>query len=133
MSIDQHIRDLAEQGTVAALEQHLPSILAAFTQPADPDRLYTFEQAAERMSVPVSTIRARVDANELWTIRVGKHTRIPQRAISQFIESERLKAKFRRDQQTADPVGEAALEEEMNLILSPAKRGRSAKKKARRS
>jgi len=133
MSIDQHIRDLAEQGTVAALEEHLPSILAAFTQPADPDRLYTLEQAAERMSVPVSTVRARVDNGELWTVRIGKHRRVPQRAISEFIESERLKAKFRRDQQTADPIGEAGLEEEMNLILSPAKRRPTAKKKARRS
>lgn len=132
MSLDRVIRDLAEAGTVAALETHLPALLSAMTQPADPDRLYTYAGVAELWDVPESTVRARVDAGELWTVQAGKHVRIPQRAISEYIEAQRLKAKFKRDQETGAAAAAADLEAEMHLILSPARPARAAKKKARR-
>lgn len=120
MTLDKAIREQAEAGTLAALEQHLPQLLAAFTQPADPDRLYTIQETAERCSVPVSTIRARIDKGDLWTVPMGKHVRIPQRAITEFIEAQRLRQKFKRDQNTGG--AEADLDAELARALNPTRR-----------
>lgn len=126
MSLEGTIRALAEEGTVSALQEHLPKLLANAALPADPDRLYTYAQAAELMGVPESCIRERVRVGDLWVVQLGKYRRVPQRAITALIQRQELRATFRREQ---EPVSSDLDAEIDALLASPSV---SAKKKARR-
>lgn len=132
MSIDQHIRDLAEQGTVAALEEHLPSILASFTLPADPDERLTIAEAAEFLRMPEKTVRERIKDERLLAFRDGTRLYVLRRDLIAYNDALRNRAQFERDQ-SAKASAPAGVSQEVLDLLRPASPGRSAKKKARSS
>jgi excisionase family DNA binding protein len=49
------------------------------------DRLLTVEAAAERMSTKVRFIRRLVAERRIGFVRVGRHIRIPESALGEFI------------------------------------------------
>lgn len=71
MNLDHLIRNLAEEGTKAALGEYLPGILAQFIQPADPDERLTVNEAAEALRMPVKTVRQRITEGKLLAFRDG--------------------------------------------------------------
>ena len=51
------------------------------------DRLLTVEAAAERMSTKVRFIRRLIAERRIGFVRVGRHIRIPESALGEFIAS----------------------------------------------
>ncbi len=49
------------------------------------DRLLTVEAAAERMSTKVRFIRRMIAERRIGFVRVGRHIRIPESALGEFI------------------------------------------------
>jgi excisionase family DNA binding protein len=54
------------------------------------DRLLTVEAAADRMSTSVRFIRRLIAERRIEFVKVGRHVRISEAALAQFIESGRI-------------------------------------------
>ncbi|MGH3407164.1 MAG: excisionase family DNA-binding protein [Streptosporangiaceae bacterium] len=60
---------------------------ATRTQPAD--RLLTVDAAAERMSTSVRFVRRLIAERRIEFVKVGRHVRITETALADFIEAGR--------------------------------------------
>jgi len=58
------------------------------TPPAE--RLLTVEAAADRMSTSVRFVRRLIAERRIEFVKVGRHVRISEAALAQFIESGRI-------------------------------------------
>lgn len=87
----QPLINLIKEAVRSALETELPAQLRRYTLPSDPDKLYSYAEAAAYLGVTESAVKERVKAGELWTVELGKFRKIPQRAISEYVERERLR------------------------------------------
>lgn len=133
MSLDRTIRDLAEQGTVAALEQHLPALLERFASPADPDERFTLAEAAAFLKLPLKTLELRIKDNAIVSFKDGTRRFILRRDAVDYNSRLRAKAQFKRDQ-SARASAPAGVDHDILDLLKPGSSGKSpAKKKARRS
>lgn len=133
MTLEQSIRALAEEGTVSALEQHLPSLLSRFTMPADPDERLTVSEAAAFLKMPVKTLELRVRDNAIVSFKDGTRRFILRRDAIAYNERLRAQELFQRDQ-AARASAPAGVEPDVLDLLHPSDSGKStAKKKARRS
>lgn len=121
-NLEQSIKQLAQEGTREALERYLPVLLKRLELP-DGDKLYTRQGAADYMGTTSGVVKALVDRGELWEVPLGNAKHIPQRAISEYIESERLKAEFVRDQHRQVEVSDE-VDPEIALLLAPSRRAR---------
>jgi len=65
MSLEDSIRQLAAEGTLEALERHLPAIFEGLALPVDPLTRYTRQEAAKRLRLPLRTFDERVKAGEI--------------------------------------------------------------------
>jgi excisionase family DNA binding protein len=54
------------------------------------ERLLTVEAAADRMSTSVRFIRRLIAERRIEFVKVGRHVRISEAALAQFIESGRI-------------------------------------------
>ena len=130
MSLEQTIKELAAQGTLEALERHLPDLLVRMQAPVDPDRLRSYDETAEYMGTTRGAVKALVDRKELWTVQVGNEKKVPHQAVHEYIKRERIKQQFRSDQDvlTDDIPDDIA---ELLQPPSPAKKAvRSGRNKA---
>lgn len=55
-----------------------------------PDRLLTVEATADRMSTSVRFIRRLIAERRIEFVRVGRHVRISETALADFIEAGRV-------------------------------------------
>jgi excisionase family DNA binding protein len=55
-----------------------------------PDRLLTVEAAADRMSTSVRFIRRLIAERRIEFVKVGRHVRISETALAEFIEAGRV-------------------------------------------
>ncbi len=55
-----------------------------------PDRLLTVEAAADRMSTSVRFVRRLIAERRIEFVKVGRHVRISETALADFIESGRV-------------------------------------------
>jgi excisionase family DNA binding protein len=55
------------------------------------DRLLTVEAAAERMSTSVRFIRRLIAQRRIEFVKVGRHVRISESALAEFIETGRVR------------------------------------------
>jgi excisionase family DNA binding protein len=60
------------------------------TNRASADRLLTVEAAADRMSTSVRFIRRLIAERRIEFVKVGRHVRISETALAEFIESGRI-------------------------------------------
>jgi excisionase family DNA binding protein len=60
------------------------------TNHASADRLLTVEAAADRMSTSVRFIRRLIAERRIEFVKVGRHVRITEAALAEFIESGRI-------------------------------------------
>lgn len=60
------------------------------TNHASADRLLTVEAAADRMSTSVRFIRRLIAERRIEFVKVGRHVRITETALAEFIESGRI-------------------------------------------
>ena len=60
------------------------------TNRASADRLLTVEAAADRMSTSVRFIRRLIAERRIEFVKVGRHVRITEAALAEFIESGRI-------------------------------------------
>ena len=131
MTLEQHIEQLVGQAVRSALARELPDRL--LVEETDPDRVYSYAEAAEYLGVTEACVRERVRGGDLWTIQLGKYVKVPQRAISEYIERQRLHQRFERDQRAS--VLPHDTPDEIADLLNPAPPRRervSSKKKAQR-
>lgn len=56
-----------------------------------PDRLLTVETAAERLSTSVRFIRRLIAERRIEFVKVGRHVRISETALTEFIDAGRVK------------------------------------------
>lgn len=54
-----------------------------------PDRLLTVEAAAERISTSVRFVRRLIAERRIEFVKIGRHVRISETALAEFIESGR--------------------------------------------
>jgi excisionase family DNA binding protein len=54
------------------------------------DRLLTVEAAAERMSTSVRFVRRLIAERRIEFVKVGRHVRISETALAEFIEAGRM-------------------------------------------
>lgn len=132
MNLEASIRELAEKGTVAALEQHLPAVLDRFTQPADPDERLTLEEVAASLKMPVKTVRQRISEGRLLAFADGTRKYVLRRDLTDYNERLRAAAQFQRDQAVIRESNRTGDDSLLDLI-TPAPPARTAMKKARRS
>jgi excisionase family DNA binding protein len=59
--------------------------------PRTADRLLTVEAAAERMSTSVRFIRRLIAERRIEFVKVGRHVRISETALAEFIDAGRIK------------------------------------------
>lgn len=131
MSLEQSIRALAEEGTVAALERHLPALLDQFTTPADPDERLTLSEAAAFLKLPVKTLELRIRDNAIVSFKDGTRRYILRGDCIEYNARLRAQAQFKRDQ-AARASAPAGVDADILDLLSPTGSARTAKKKARR-
>ncbi len=60
------------------------------TNSQSPDRLLTVEAAAERMSTSVRFVRRLIAERRIEFVKVGRHVRISEAALTEFIEAGRI-------------------------------------------
>jgi excisionase family DNA binding protein len=60
------------------------------TNHASAERLLTVETAADRMSTSVRFVRRLIAERRIEFVKVGRHVRISETALAQFIESGRI-------------------------------------------
>jgi excisionase family DNA binding protein len=60
------------------------------SHPTSADRLLTVEAAAERMSTSVRFIRRLIAERRIEFVKVGRHVRISETALAEFIEAGRV-------------------------------------------
>lgn len=99
MTLEQQIEQVVQKAVAAAIERELPAKFAELDAPIDPDRTFSYAQAASYLNVTESCIRERVKAGELEAIQLGKYRLIPHASIRELIARERAKLRFERDQQ----------------------------------
>ena len=116
MTLEQQLTAIVDRAVQEALERHLPAILAQVEAPVDPDRTYSYAQAAEYLGVTESCIRERVKSGELEAIQLGKYKLIPHARIRDLIQRELTKARDTRDQ----AVLPADVDEEIAALLGEA-------------
>ena len=71
-SLEDRVREVAAASTVEALERHLPELLSRLTLPRDPNHRHTLQEAADRLKIPLYTLRERIREGEVLAIRDGK-------------------------------------------------------------
>jgi excisionase family DNA binding protein len=98
MNLEQQIEQVVAKAVAEAIERELPAKFAALDAPIDPNRTFSYAQAAEYLNVTESCIRERVKAGELEAIQLGKYKLIPHASIRDLIARERAKLRFERDQ-----------------------------------
>ena len=132
MSLEQSIRALAEEGTVAALQQHLPDLLERFTAPADPDERPTLTEVASILRMPVKTVRQRISEGRLLAFADGTRKYVLRRDLTDYNERLRAAAQFQRDQEVIRESNRTGDDSLLDFI-TPAPPARTGMKKARRS
>jgi excisionase family DNA binding protein len=60
------------------------------TNTTEPGRLLTVEAAAEHLSTSVRFIRRLIAERRIEFVRVGRHVRISETALAEFIEAGRI-------------------------------------------
>jgi excisionase family DNA binding protein len=60
------------------------------SHPKSADRLLTVEATAERMSTSVRFIRRLIAERRIEFVKVGRHVRISETALAEFIEAGRV-------------------------------------------
>jgi excisionase family DNA binding protein len=60
------------------------------TNHASAERLLTVETAADRMSTSLRFVRRLIAERRIEFVKVGRHVRISEMALAQFIESGRI-------------------------------------------
>jgi excisionase family DNA binding protein len=60
------------------------------TSTTEPGRLLTVEAAAEHLSTSVRFIRRLIAERRIEFVRVGRHVRISEAALAEFIEAGRI-------------------------------------------
>ena len=60
------------------------------TQPMAVDRLLTVEAAAEHLSTSVRFIRRLIAERRIEFVKIGRHVRISESALADFIEAGRM-------------------------------------------
>jgi excisionase family DNA binding protein len=59
------------------------------SRPQPPDRLLTVEATAERLSTSVRFVRRLIAERRIEFVKVGRHVRISETALADFIEAGR--------------------------------------------
>ena len=131
MSLDRTIRELAEQGTIAALQEHLPALLERFTSPADPDERFTLAEAAAFLKLPLKTLELRIKNQQIVSFKDGTRRFILRRDAVEYNAKLRAQAQFKRDQ-SARASAPAGVDSDILDLLHPNTGKSTAKKKARR-
>jgi excisionase family DNA binding protein len=117
----QPLINLIKEAVRSALETELPAQLRRYTLPSDPDKLYSYAEAAAYLGVTESAVKERVKAGELWTVELGKFRKVPQRAISEYVERERL----RQQALASQAVPPSGVSDEVQALLRPTQTRRS--------
>jgi excisionase family DNA binding protein len=60
------------------------------SHPKNPDRLLTVEAAAERVSTSVRFIRRLIAERRIEFVKVGRHVRISETTLADFIDAGRV-------------------------------------------
>nr|WTB31243.1 excisionase family DNA-binding protein [Streptomyces sp. NBC_00830] len=60
------------------------------------DRLLTVDQVAELLGTTVQFPRRRIEERRIEYVKVGRHVRIPERAVAAFIEANTVAPTTRR-------------------------------------
>ena len=94
MTLEQQIRDLVGKAVREALEHELPLHLGRLVSVPDPDRTYSYAEAAEYLGVTESCVRERVRAGELQSISLGKYSKIPHQSIHELVSRELDRQRF---------------------------------------
>lgn len=61
--------------------------MPTFTSPDSPTRLFTIQEAAEALRIPISWLYERTRRNAIPCRRIGKYVRFSQRDLNEIIES----------------------------------------------
>jgi excisionase family DNA binding protein len=64
--------------------------MTALPDPAASSRLLTVEAAAERMSTSIRFVRRLIAERRIEFVKIGRHVRISEAALVQFIEAGRV-------------------------------------------
>jgi excisionase family DNA binding protein len=133
MTLEQQIQEIVVRSVREAVRAEVPEELKRLTAPADPDRLYSYAQAAEYLGVTESCVRERVKAGDLEVIQLGKYSKIPHSSIHQLICRELDRQRFERDQ--VANVLPADVDDEIAELLQPkatSRKGRVGKREGQR-
>lgn len=131
MSLDASIRALVEQGTISALNEHLPALLERFTAPVDPDERLTIGEAAEYLRMPAKTVRLRITDGSLMSFKDGIRSYILRRDLITYNSRLRDAAQAKRDQSARRSVPKHIDADIIQLLQPTEKAANTAKKKAR--
>lgn len=132
MSLEASIRQLAEQGTLAALNEHLPALLEQFAAPVDPDERLTLEEAGVFLRLSAKTVRQRINEGKLIAFRDGFRDFILRKDLIAYNAKLRDAAQFQRDQSVRRSAPKH-IDADIIQMLQPRKSAATtAKKKARR-
>ncbi len=86
--IEDIISKTVEEAVQKTLERVVPELLRRIpSEPSDPDKTYTYEQAAQFCGVPLTTIQARIDQGSLKVVSVGKYKRILHKHLIQMLNA----------------------------------------------
>jgi excisionase family DNA binding protein len=61
--------------------------VSAFTSPECPARLFTIQEAAEALRIPISWLYERTRRNAIPCRRIGKYVRFSQQDLNEIISS----------------------------------------------
>jgi excisionase family DNA binding protein len=59
--------------------------MAAIQTPAPVEKLYTKAEAAEQLNVPLRFVERCVFQRRVGVVRLGRHIRIPESALAEFL------------------------------------------------
>jgi excisionase family DNA binding protein len=100
------LRAITVQATITTV------LLAARESPAAPrnvgdeaDRLLTVPEVARRLGVPVTRVYEFARRQEIPVVRLGRYVRVPERALREWIEQQRVDKGPRRVRQSAKARG----------------------------
>lgn len=134
MTLEQQIQDLVGKAVREALAHELPLHLGRLVSVPDPDRTYSYAEAAEYLGVTESCVRERVRAGELQVVQLGKYMKIPHASIHELVSRQLDRARFERDQKAS--ILPADIPDDIAELLNPAqprKKRVSNTKKAQRT
>lgn len=95
------IEDAIRAAVSEAVAEEFGKYTAALATRPEPieDRCYSLEEAAAYLgSIPVSTVRLRIQSGELEAFKLGKHLLVPAASLRSFVQRQLQRTRFHLDQ-----------------------------------